>query len=428
MSRNITCNFTAYEECIPAFRQDTWATHEWDSGPSVSYVLCPFSLDFPIGFEDFSTEPTYRKIVSGHRAINVLPVRNPAWIGRQSSHLFAIVLASLITAVTGAPCRAPRDDPHKNTQPGAGGLPDEFLLDYVVPYAGTGRSTVEFSHAEQLKFIVDLKGLIANLRLLSAEQCAGGLRALRLLQLGILNLRDDPGLAFALAVGSIESAAQQATLVDDFRQPLPQLTDIKELSKTNAAIKALYKEYRRLGNNERYLAARFAAFIEHLVPVHEWESVTRHPDQEYKNQLLQGGELPSEVDRKIAIHADIYGPGVTQLEDPTKLLKKLYQYRSTYVHQGEQPPHRYPNGLEHIFAQIKHPPKKLSEQGKIYEMAPKQLSGLERTMWAVKECPQAFFSETELIPTFHLTAALARESLCRWIASGCKVLRNGPSE
>src|SRR5690606_879555 len=93
------------------------------------------------------------------------------------------------------------------------------------------------------------------------------MQGIRLLHLSLINKREDFGLAYLLAVSSIEAIAQKAIGRDKVKRTEPCEKEWKEKAKENEDFSKLFRAYKESRGKNEYLKERYVKFIFEYAPI-----------------------------------------------------------------------------------------------------------------------------------------------------------------
>ena len=179
------------------------------------------------------------------------------------------------------------------------------------------------------------------------------MQSIRLLQLSISSKRDDFGLAYLLAVSSIESISQKAIKRNKVRKKHPNENTWKEKAKKDKDFEALLNEYLASRGKNEYLRERFVLFLKQFAPVEKWLDYVEHPMQDMAEQIKEVSHT-HDIGHLIEKHWFEKYPEDLQKEEIEAILSDVYVHRSCFVHRGEQPPHTDPSpSMNRFFQEIR---------------------------------------------------------------------------
>ena len=251
------------------------------------------------------------------------------------------------------------------------------------------------------------------------------MRAARLVQHAHLNRRDDVGLAYYFLVSAIEAVSSGAIKDEEVKKEEPQEAEWAKLAEENEVVKSLYNAYKAKGRSH-YSRQKFARFIIKHCPRDTWEQL-EYPEEEdtlYHNEQRPedwGADLslrprigepdpyPMFDDPYYIKYQELYGwhdltvegrkKLVQTLEDPRKadrIVLSAYDFRSSYTHEGRQPPLSDDRGRTRLFHAVYKPKVYTSEEIR-------------------KEESKGFNHLVGLIPSFQLLSFVAKSSLLNYV-------------
>lgn len=338
MSRAVTCDHILFNECIEFFRKKNEESIIFFSGKSHSYILTGFKIKSIWEFDNFKIYPSEEVILPGAYRSFISKVDNPDWVGTHNSHLFSVALASILTFITNKPCRAPRDGYYNKREELSKDEKIEYALVNPILCAGPGAIHTNLSEVILKKLYDETRNFVKLLYDVPYSTYNLIMQSVRLIQLSVVNKKEDFGLGYLLLVSSIESIAQIAIKRDKVKEKTPKY--LTEKAKNNPEIQEILKLYENERGNNQYLNKRFVMYIEKFAPIDEWNSYVLHPNYEIV------GDTHSWITNKMWYEKY---PDDLSNEEIKKVLGDVYSYRSNFVHQGKQPPHKTPNSYTKFF-------------------------------------------------------------------------------
>lgn len=350
MSRAVTADHVLFEECIRLFRPEEIKKNERNH-TIVGYLLLDFRLTRELLFDDFTIKPTIEVRSQGAYASFIAPVQLPNWFNdfdEHNAHLFTIALASVFSLITNRPVKAPRDGYLTRS----GQLDEtsfrELAVQFPILTAGPGAHEITISQDALEKIHKDLKELLKILYRIPYKSYVNTMQSIRLVHLSHLNKRDDFGLAYYLLVSSIETMAQKATKREDFVIRPKKEAEWKKLARTDENIKELLKLYKDLRGESKFISQRFVAFIMEYCPPDQWLDL-EHPEANRVSSLNEYNG--NNTDYNWLLQKKWYEkyPSDFTENEIKNILNNIYKYRSSYAHEGKNPPNKNPNSHNRFF-------------------------------------------------------------------------------
>jgi len=341
MSRAVSADHVMFNESIAIFQKPNINLIEQYS--SQSYLALPFELknDWDLGV--FKLTKTTRLNIVGAKDSFVTTVSNPSWIGMHDAHLFGIAIATILSFITGKPCKSTRDKVY-NPEFGIyeAGIQNPILV------AGPGAHISDISDKKEKEIIDELSSLANSLMNNGDKKKYNSMmQAMRLVYLSIVNLRDDFGLSYLLIVSAIESIAQRAIKRDTVRKKDPKEKEWEKIAETNEDVRVLLGNYKEARGKNEYLKERYIKFIFDYAPPSLWKEIVAHPMQGLVDSMenrIEGFEnfnLHHLTEKNIRENY----PEDFSDEQLKEIIGRTYNYRSGFVHRGEQPPYQNPNSI-----------------------------------------------------------------------------------
>lgn len=381
MARAVLGDHVLFRECMFYLRKDLYLEKqrflESTDKRTFSCISTTFHITKIWDLGDFSISPSHEIMLPAARKSLISFIENPVWItkaGFEHPLLFGEVLSCLISFVSLLPVKSPRDSHQLDIQ-SLDSIPNSCVEDVALTlpfiWAGTGAHKSRLTEDEEDKLIDELRELIFTLNNIEEKWYSYGLEVIRLVHLSILVKRDDFGLAYLLLVSAIEAIAQKAIKRDSVKETHPKEKEWNEIASNNDEFKEVLKAYKDIRGRNEYLSKRFTEFILKFCPPDEWEDIVVSEydslDREWSD-FMQGSQHPS----------------LMEVEEIKDILSKAYDYRSRFVHNGTQPPHKYPNN----------PLNKFFEVIQNYDSYP---------------------YETQISPNYELMLAIAKHSIIKWL-------------
>ncbi|MFA7445665.1 MAG: hypothetical protein WCY89_06925 [Flavobacteriaceae bacterium] len=347
MARQISADHILFNECIDTFRSEH---NTLTFGATKSFLLLPFQLNQIWDLGICVIHPSTRMRLPGASSAFVSEVENPKWVGIRHAHLFGIALSTIISFITLKPCKSPRDGyiNRKNHL----SREDYCELSLINPIltAGPGAHTTLLSNKRLEFFHSEIKEFIDVLYKIDHKNFQIVMQGIRLLHLSLINKREDFGLAYLLAVSSIEAIAQKAIGRDKVKRTEPCEKEWKEKAKENEDFSKLFRAYKESRGKNEYLKERYVKFIFEYAPISNWEDYVSHPMQDYYEYNKETNSSEESTDYIKKSESDIE-PKELEEKIINNILSDSYNHRSSYIHRGEQPPHPDPNPSSDRFFQ-----------------------------------------------------------------------------
>lgn len=387
--RAVTTDHVLFNECIRMFRPEEIENAE-TQGVSKGYLLLDFELNSALVFDHFTIEPTIEVQIAGPYSAYIAPVVLPKWNSKYTPHLFCFGLASIASFVFKRPVKAPRD-PYLTFR---GELEEYSLLELAVQFpiltSGPG-SHKRISPNEKSKIIREMTKIVGVLFEIPYDLYITSMQSIRLVHLAHLNHRDDFGLAYYLLISSMEPIAMRAIDKDFFSQKYsPEIkARWKELAKGNDDIKELRLAYYKTQGNPTYIQKRFLEFLFSYCQPEEWMELNQ--PIYYENKFfdeITGEEMKNPKDE----NWEGTFPNEFNKEELRGILASMYEHRSKFTHEGQNPPHTEPNNERKFF-----------EEQLVYS----EKKGKPELVQVV-------------LPTFQLVSFIAKRSLFNYLDSQLK--------
>ena len=348
MSRAVTADHVMFNECISMFRPDPLEINA-EGEELVGYLLLDFSLELPLEFNHFSIQPTIEIRLPGAYAAYVAPVIQPKWFKMpHNTHLFTIGLSAVVSFVTGRPIKAPRDGYlTRRKDLDVNGL-RELAIQHPILTAGPGNHDTRLSKATFDKMRSELYETIRLLFEMPYPLYVATMQAIRLVHLAHLNHRDDFGLSYYLLVSAMEPIAKTAIKRKSVATQHDLFDKWKEISQSDPEFNQLFKTYQQERSKNQYLGRRLVEFVMRYCPPEQWNEL-EHPEENstgYTSEMSHGSHDWSWVTKKKWY--EIYPEDLTE-EEIRKLISDCYVHRSTFTHEGKNPPHQTPYSSNRFF-------------------------------------------------------------------------------
>ncbi len=383
MSRAVLADHVLFNECVYYLREDL---HKKNQGhildkekQTFSCLSTTFHITKPWIFEKFTIYPSVEVILPAAKKSLLNFVKNPSWVNEAAfdhPHLFGEALSALISFVTLRSVKSPRDGYGlriESLENISGHCLEEMAFTLPFLCAGPGAHDSRLEDATEDQFIKEIQELISNLEKLDENLYVFALEVIRLVQLSTLVKRDDFGLAYLLLISAIEAVSQKAIKRKSKKHEKEK--EWEQLARSNPLFKELLDEYKDIRGRDKYLSDRFIEFIVTYSPSEEWENIVKSRyafmDREW-NDFMQRSKHPSKMHK----------------EEIENILKNAYQYRSRFVHEGTQPPHKHPEASFNKFFEVI----------ETYD-------------------PISYHYKSELCPTYELMLGIAKIAISKWIKS-----------
>jgi hypothetical protein len=343
MTRPVTSDHILFDECLDSLRYRNDPNAD-ELGAGRSYLITSFQLkqEWDIGICIVPPSITIR--LPGGNSAFICTVNTPKWVENGQSHFFGIALSAVISFITGTGCKSTRYD-YLSRHPN---LSDDnrLRLALINPIltAGPGATRTSLSSEWETSIGREVKELIDLLNRIDYKKYVIAMQSIRMIQLSLINKRDDFGLAYLLVVSAIEAIAQKVIARDDVKPKEPYEEVWKEKAKVDLVFAHLYRTYKSARGENGYLKQRYIKFILDYAPFSSWEEYARFPSWEeyYDGNNFGINNLFIKDWYKIT-------PRDFPPEEIDKILKDTYNHRSSFVHAGKQPPHREPLPYENRF-------------------------------------------------------------------------------
>lgn len=348
--RAVTADHVMFNECIPMFRPEKIQINE-EGNQIIGYLLLDFFLTETLNFSYFSIQPSIEVKLPGAYSAFVTPVILPKWFeGYHNAHLFTIGLASVVSFVTGRPVKAPRDGYTSYREQLDELSLGELAVQFPILTAGPGSHLTNISSEATVKIFESLNDFIEMLFELPFSEYKKVMQSIRLVHLAHNNTREDFALSYYLLVSSIETVAQIATKVRDFKKKHENEDDWKRLAKESAAVEQLFSAYKEANSKNKFLNERFVQFIKDYCPYERWE-LLEHPYEDYDRYIsdITDHSQKSNIAEK---HWFEKYPSDLSEEYLEQIIKDMYKHRSKFTHQGVNPPHRDQNSFNKFFEEV----------------------------------------------------------------------------
>lgn len=348
MPRAVSQGQVMFNECIEEFRRSIEQQHEpYDI--STCYLLTDFTLNEEWNLQNIKIEESTRIELANSQAAFVSRVHINDKCSYRTVHLYVTALASIMTFATGRRVAGPRDR-YFSTPPTGDGHLLELALLLPILTAGPGCVPPFISRETFNTFSTSTEKLITKLRSIPYEQYILAMQAIRLIDLSIMNRRQDFGLAYFLIVGAIEAVAQ---VVIKRRSPKhPKEAEWKQRAAIDQQFSELLNEYKKARGNNQYLKERYAIFINTYAPPEIWTTLLPHPLQPFLDNLIGVANPDASTSPSFNLLNEPAPEDITD-DEILQIIHASYKYRCHFVHRGEQPPHEQAPAYSHLFQEIR---------------------------------------------------------------------------
>lgn len=350
MSRAVTADHVLFDECIRTFRRRKLEDGGHKNATTVSYLLTSFVLSEPWVLPDCIIHPSTHVPLPGPYAAYISRVDNPPWVDDHNPQLYGLALAAVLSFTTERPCKSTRDG-YRSREPLAPAHLTEMPLTHPVLMAGPGCMYPHLTTESRTNLSKGTEPLVAVLGEAVDKEYLALMQAIRLVHLSLLNKRDDFGVAYLLLVSAIESVAQLAVTRNDVRQTHPAEGHWESEATENPTVKEVLREYRNQRGKNRYLKERYVRFIKQFAPPGTWHEVVAHPLQDVAD-MIQETQPGHDVQYLTQTAWFETYPNDLPSEAVDAILSDSYRHRSSFIHRGQQPPHREPTGYNRFFQEI----------------------------------------------------------------------------
>lgn len=341
MSTPLTSDHTLFNDCINAFRSPPDEDSSLHQASTYSILMTPFELTKQWTLPNCTVHPSIKAALPGPYTAFISKVDNPHCCDTRTPHLFGIALASIVTFVTGRPCKSPRDGYHcfgdfnENIARSA----SEMAMAYPVLTSGPGATSSKLPETLLQNYHTEIEIIISHLLTIPYKSYIMAMQAIRLTHLSLCNKREDYGLAYLLIVSAIETIAQIAIPKKEFTTKHNDQHTWEILAQENPAIEKLLSSFEAGQKNNNYIKQRYVKFVMDFAPPSTWMRLVRHQHQDLVDTILS--TAPNHPLSYI-LEKSTYEVYPSDLDENsiTKIISDSYKYRSNLAHQGQQPPHR----------------------------------------------------------------------------------------
>lgn len=381
MSRAVSEDHVMFNESIAIFQKPS---DSYQTQSSQSYIALPFELKNDWDLGAFKLSKTTRVNIVGAKASFVTTVSNPSWIGMHDAHLFGIAIATILSFITGKPCKSTRDTVYNQ----AAGVYEAAIQNPIL-VAGPGAHISDISNKKE-KEIMDELNLLANSLIDNVDKkYKSMMQAMRLVYLSIVNLRDDFGLSYLLIVSAIESIAQRAISRDKVKKKEPKEKEWEKIAATHEDVRVLLENYKEARGKNEYLKERYIKFIFDYAPPSLWKEIVAHPMQEHVDSMENRIEGVENFNLRHLTEKSFHEeyPEDLSEEQLVEIIGRTYNYRSGFVHKGEQPPYQHPISISERFF-------------------------TEQSLYSFRNDREYY--ETVIMPNYTLLSGIAKHAIMKW--------------
>lgn len=368
--RAVTQEHVLFDECIKSFHPNAADPGLHIAGSESAFILLDFELLEEWNLPSCVICPSAMMALPDGRAGFVSEVKIKLKLPYNTSELYAAALSSVLTFSTGRLCKSPPRH-YRKASLGRGKI--EMAIDHPTKIIGIGATDYSMPKEKLEKLYKSAKDLMGKLYEIPYEKYIVSMQAMRLVHLSLMNKRNDFGLAYLLIVSSIEVAAQQAVSVESVA------TNHESLSKWEAIedpeFRELLTEYKKIKARDKYSGKRYRKFIKTYCPSSEWK--LSHPREKYMDE--EEWEVWS---RRLRVDEET-SPSDLKAKKIDSMINDSYHHRSSFVHQGTQPPHREPVASSRYFQVVTY-----LEEGKVRDV---------------------------YLPNYELMYFIAQKSITKWI-------------
>lgn len=274
-------------------------------------------------------------------------VRLPEYVNFLNSHLYTLALSSICSFAFERPVYSAKDNMY------------EVKIDYIAskeelkhigiefPILSLGnKGTVSSVHPSIItKWIINFKELFQLVEKLSTLSISNSklsyqslFQIIRLVQLSNQNKKNDFDLSFSLLVAAIERTATIYTKAKSPEKSKRHKDWIKLKKSPDQTIKELAEKYEKLWakfsqvDKNSQLSSRFIKFIFDYSPKETWEETIDD------NLLKDGLDYRKTHPNEVSIQPELTPESFTN-ENLESILKKTYDFRSKFIHEGRSTPH-----------------------------------------------------------------------------------------
>lgn len=358
MARAVTGDHILFNECIGAFRRKNDVSDKLYV-ENKSFLLSSFRINETWDLGICKVSPSKEIKLPGAYSAFISTISNPESNEKYNQHLFGIALSAIISFISLKNCKSTRDGYLCMRE----SLTQQDFLELAIMNpiltSGSGANNVRLSNENEKLLCLEIKNFINLLHNIEYGKYIKLMQSIRMINLSISNKRDDFGLAYFLAVSAIESIAQIAIKRENVKIKDALESTWKEKAKGDPIFEKLYESYKTLRGNNSYLSERYVKFIMDFAPQIKWIDLVPDPEEYIKKLLISLNEIlpnQNQYDQIIAEKRsfEVY-PEELNDSEIKDILSNSYKYRSEFVHQGKQPPHREVNGQKRFFEKFGDP-------------------------------------------------------------------------
>ncbi|MBP0726760.1 hypothetical protein J5Y03_16500 [Bacillus sp. RG28] len=342
MVRPYSSDHVMYQECIEVFRPEK--TQTIGEKENVGFILLNFELKNEWDFGKFKISPTREVSLGGIYHAFIAPIVWFEPIESDKIHLVAIAIGSLVSFIVSRPVKTARDSFFMTDIDTDEGLKERGMY-FPIKQAGTGFTNTQISKERIEQYYTELLVLTKLLYKIPYSDYKRFMQAIRLVNLGHNNKREEFSLSYYLLVSAIESIAQLAIPIE--RPKDPKEDEWEELAKSNKAVKSLLGQYKSLRDSGNQLTKRFGQFILKYCPIDEWE-LHEHPLANAIDTYLSEFKADQLKDLTKKQWYEIL-PEELKPKEIKIIIEDTYKYRSKFTHEGGPTPHSDPNASERFF-------------------------------------------------------------------------------
>ncbi|MED3986962.1 hypothetical protein P4646_23335 [Peribacillus simplex] len=345
MVRTVSADHVMFHESIEVFRPEKIDPN--GKVNNIGFILLDFELKDGWVFGKFKISPTRKVDLGSIYSAFIAPVVWLEPIESDKIHLVAIAIGSLVSFITSRPVKTARDSFFKEDINTEEGLRERGIY-FPVKTTGTGFTNTQISQTRIDNYYTELSELTDLLYRIPYDDYIRFMQAIRLLNLGHINKREEFSLSYYLLVSALESIAQLAIPIERVKEPMEE--EWENLAKTNKAVKNLLGQYKSLRESGHQLTKRFREFILKYCPVKEW-NLHEHPLANALDTYLSEFKAS---DLKGLTEKQWYEilPEELKPKEIKKIIEDTYKYRSKFTHEGGAMPHNNPNGAERFFETV----------------------------------------------------------------------------
>lgn len=349
MSRAVSQDQVMFNECIEEFRHSVKRIHERFDNVSNCHLLTDFVLKEDWCLPRIRIDRSIQIKLPGAQSAFICLIHITDKCNHRNVHLYVTALASIITFATGRRVVGPRDRFFSTPCLTVEHL-SELSLSHPIITAGLGYVDTSISSETFTTFNTATQKLIKKLRSIPYENYILAMQAIRLVNLSIINKRQDFGLAYFLIVGAIEAVAQVAIRRRSVKHP--KEAEWKQRAADDEQFSELLSEYKTARGNNSYLKERYTEFIYTFAPPEIWKSLLPHPLQSHLDNLRGVVNPDGSTFSSDRLWNELIPEELTT-EEIRQAINASYNHRCDFVHRGGQPPHENATAYSHFFQEIR---------------------------------------------------------------------------